>query len=52
VFSHAVLLPLPLLLLLQVAAGETDTSKLGDTSTLADPAVVDALIASRAKHAK
>ena len=36
----------------KVAAGETEQSSFGDTSTLADPTVVTALIAGRVKHAE
>ena len=37
-------------ILRKIAAGETDPAALGDTSTLADPAAVDALLAAF-KHA-
>jgi acetyl-CoA synthetase len=39
-------------ILRKVAAGDTDTSKFGDMSTLADPSVVTALIESRSKFIK
>lgn len=37
-------------ILRKIAAGETDASNLGDTSTLADPSVVTALMQSRASY--
>jgi len=37
-------------ILRKIAAGETDGTKMGDTSTLADPGVVASLIASRKKQ--
>ncbi len=39
-------------ILRKVAAGETDTSTFGDISTLADPAVVEALVKSRSDFVK
>jgi acetyl-CoA synthetase len=38
-------------ILRKIAPGDTDTSKFGDTSTLADPSVVDSLIKTRPKTA-
>jgi len=39
-------------ILRKIAAGETDTKTMGDTTTLADPAVVQNLINSRSKYVK
>lgn len=39
-------------ILRKVAAGETDTKEMGDTSTLADPSVVQSLITSRSQYVK
>jgi len=36
----------------KIAAGETDTGHMGDTSTLSDPGVVRALIDTRSKYVK
>jgi acetyl-CoA synthetase len=35
-----------------IAKGETDAKTMGDTSTLANPTIVEALIASRSAHVK